>query len=59
VILLHGFCLDPSSWDIQIGQLIRQWGNDIRIISYDHPTWLNLVFKAAADFGEGLVQVAG
>jgi pimeloyl-ACP methyl ester carboxylesterase len=36
VILMHGFCLDQSSWDIQIAQLIRQWGNDIRIISYDH-----------------------
>jgi len=36
VILLHGFCLDQSSWDIQIGQLIHEWGNDIRIISYDH-----------------------
>jgi pimeloyl-ACP methyl ester carboxylesterase len=36
VILLHGFCLDQSSWDIQIGQLIREWGNHIRIISYDH-----------------------
>ncbi|MGH3556519.1 MAG: alpha/beta fold hydrolase [Mycobacterium sp.] len=36
VVLLHGFCLDQSSWDIQIDELIRQWGNDIRIISYDH-----------------------
>ena len=36
VVLLHGLCLDQSSWDIQIGQLIRKWGNDIRIISYDH-----------------------
>ena len=36
VILLHGFCLDQSSWDMQIGQLIHEWGNDIRIISYDH-----------------------
>ena len=36
VILLHGCCLDQSSWDMQIGQLIREWGNDIRIISYDH-----------------------
>ena len=36
VVLLHGLCLDQSSWDIQIGQLIREWGNDIRIISYDH-----------------------
>jgi pimeloyl-ACP methyl ester carboxylesterase len=36
VILLHGLCLDQSSWDIQIGQLTREWGNGIRIISYDH-----------------------
>jgi pimeloyl-ACP methyl ester carboxylesterase len=36
VILLHGLCLDQSSWDIQIGELIREWGNRIRIISYDH-----------------------
>src|SRR4029077_5026004 len=36
VVLLHGLCLDQSSWDIQIGQLIREWGNGIRIISYDH-----------------------
>ena len=36
MVLLHGLCLDQSSWDIQIGQLIRKWGNDIRIISYDH-----------------------
>ncbi|WP_082279262.1 alpha/beta fold hydrolase [Mycobacterium colombiense] len=36
VILLHGFCLDQSSWDIQIDQLTRELGNDIRIISYDH-----------------------
>jgi len=36
VVLLHGLCLDQSSWDIQIGQLTCKWGNDIRIISYDH-----------------------
>ena len=36
VVLLHGFCLDKDSWDIQMTQLIRRWGNSIRIISYDH-----------------------
>jgi pimeloyl-ACP methyl ester carboxylesterase len=36
VMLLHGFCLNKDSWNIQMTQLIRHWGNDIRIISYDH-----------------------
>ena len=36
VVLLHGFCLNKDSWNIQITQLIRRWGNNIRIISYDH-----------------------
>lgn len=36
VVLLHGFCLNKDSWNIQMTQLIRRWGNDIRIISYDH-----------------------
>src|SRR6201993_1659090 len=36
VVLLHGFCLNKDSWNIQMRQLIRRWGNDIRIISYDH-----------------------
>jgi pimeloyl-ACP methyl ester carboxylesterase len=36
VVLLHGFCLNKESWNIQMRQLIRRWGNDIRIISYDH-----------------------
>nr|WP_081388721.1 alpha/beta hydrolase [Mycobacterium colombiense] len=36
VVLLHGFCLNKESWNIQMTQLIRRWGNDIRIISYDH-----------------------
>jgi len=35
-VLLHGFCLNKESWNIQMTQLIRHWGNDIRIISYDH-----------------------
>ena len=36
VVLLHGFCLNKESWNIQMTRLIRQWGNNIRIISYDH-----------------------
>ncbi|WP_156749952.1 alpha/beta fold hydrolase [Mycobacterium sp. E2479] len=36
VVLLHGFCLNKQSWDIQMAQLIRRWGNKVRIISYDH-----------------------
>jgi pimeloyl-ACP methyl ester carboxylesterase len=36
VVLLHGFCLNKDSWTIQIGHLRRQYGDSIRIISYDH-----------------------
>lgn len=36
VVLLHGFCLTKESWNIQVTDLIRRWGNNIRIISYDH-----------------------
>ena len=36
VVLLHGLCLNKDSWNIQMAQLIRHWGNNIRIISYDH-----------------------
>jgi pimeloyl-ACP methyl ester carboxylesterase len=28
--------LNKDSWNIQMTQLIRRWGNNIRIISYDH-----------------------
>lgn len=36
VILLHGFCSNKQSWNVQMTQLIGRWGNSIRIISYDH-----------------------
>ena len=36
VVLLHGFCLTAMAWDLQIHQLRRQWGERVRIISYDH-----------------------
>jgi pimeloyl-ACP methyl ester carboxylesterase len=36
VVLLHGFCLNKDSWTIQIEHLLHQYGDSIRIISYDH-----------------------
>ncbi|MCV7169068.1 alpha/beta hydrolase [Mycobacterium manitobense] len=36
VVLLHGLCLDRDSWTGQIDHLTRQWGDRLRIISYDH-----------------------
>ncbi len=36
VVLLHGLCLEQGSWAGQIRDLTRQWGDRIRIISYDH-----------------------
>nr|WP_076128774.1 alpha/beta hydrolase [Mycobacterium sp. IS-836] len=36
VVLLHGFCSNKESWNIQMTQLTGHWGNNIRIISYDH-----------------------
>ena len=36
VVLLHGLCLTQESWAAQVRQLVRRWGNTIRIITYDH-----------------------
>ncbi len=36
VVLLHGLCLTKSSWALQIRELLRRWGNSLRIITYDH-----------------------
>jgi pimeloyl-ACP methyl ester carboxylesterase len=36
VVLLHGFCLTKNSWTIQIEQLLHQYPDSIRIITYDH-----------------------
>jgi len=36
IVLLHGLCLEKDSWAGQIRHLTRQWGDRIRIISYDH-----------------------
>jgi pimeloyl-ACP methyl ester carboxylesterase len=65
VIFLHGCCLDQDSWSLQIGELIARWGNDVRIIAYDHrghgdsgqaPMHTYTVERGAADLAE--VQVA-
>jgi hypothetical protein len=34
VVLLHGLCLSKAFWDLQIAELIRQWGDNLRIIAY-------------------------
>lgn len=36
VVLLHGLCLERESWAGPNRHLTRQWGDRIRIISYDH-----------------------
>lgn len=36
VVLLHGFCLSQTSWNLQIRQLRRAYGDRVRVISYDH-----------------------
>lgn len=36
VVLLHGLLLSQESWSNQVCQLRRQWGTDIRVITYDH-----------------------
>jgi pimeloyl-ACP methyl ester carboxylesterase len=36
VVLLHGLCMDKDSWNLQVAQLMRERGNTVRIITYDH-----------------------
>jgi pimeloyl-ACP methyl ester carboxylesterase len=36
VVLLHGLLLSQESWEPQVHQLRRRYGNRIRIITYDH-----------------------
>lgn len=36
VILLHGLCLNQTTWSRQINELLRQWRSGIRIISFDY-----------------------
>jgi pimeloyl-ACP methyl ester carboxylesterase len=36
VVLLHGLCLDQSSWDLPLRALLRRWGSKVRVLTYDH-----------------------
>lgn len=36
LVLVHGWCLDKSSWDAPIYHLRRRYGDRIRIITYDN-----------------------
>nr|WP_068276345.1 alpha/beta hydrolase [Aldersonia kunmingensis] len=36
VVFLHGHCLHAESWVYLCQHLAPQWGEDVRIISYDH-----------------------
>ncbi len=36
VVLMHGLLLTQESWELQVCELRRQWGDRIRIITYDH-----------------------
>lgn len=36
VVFLHGFCLTHASWARHIQYLVRRYGDNIRVIAYDH-----------------------
>lgn len=36
VVLLHGLCLDQTTWSRQTDALLTQWGAGIRIITFDY-----------------------
>jgi pimeloyl-ACP methyl ester carboxylesterase len=66
VVLLHGLCLEQGSWAGQIRDLTQQWGDRIRIISYDHrghgrsdtaPTSTYVVEQLAADLADVLAAL--
>ena len=66
VVLLHGLCLEQGSWAGQIRHLTRQWGDRIRIISYDHrghgrsgtaPKRTYVVEQLAADLADVLAAL--
>jgi pimeloyl-ACP methyl ester carboxylesterase len=66
LVLLHGFCLNKDSWTIQIEHLLHQYGDSIRIISYDHrghgdstsaPMHTYHIDQLAADLADLLVAV--
>src|SRR5262245_32568521 len=36
VVLLHGLCLSQESWSMQVQRLVRDLGQAVRIVTYDH-----------------------
>jgi len=70
VVFLHGFCLSGDSWSGQIAYLLRRYGDNLRIITYDHrghgrsstaPMSTYSVTTLAADLADVLIalNVAG
>lgn len=35
VVFVHGYCLRMQSWHLQLRQLERRWGSDVRMVFYD------------------------
>jgi pimeloyl-ACP methyl ester carboxylesterase len=70
VVLLHGLCLDQTSWDTVLRPLLRRWGRKVRVITYDHrghgrsghaPIRTYRIDQAASDLADVLaaLDVAG
>lgn len=36
VVFLHGLCLSHDAWRIQRNHVLRRFGDDVRVIAYDH-----------------------
>lgn len=36
VVLLHGLCVSDEVWSLQVGYLLRRFGREIRVVTYDH-----------------------
>ena len=66
VVFLHGFCLSRASWTRQIDYLLRRYGENTRIIAYDHrghggssaaPMGTYRIDRLAADLDEVLTAL--
>ena len=66
VVFLHGFCLSGDSWAGQIAYLMRRYGQDVRVITYDHrghgrsgdaPMGTYQITTLAADLADVLVAL--
>ncbi len=70
VVLLHGLCNDQTAWDVALRPLLRRWGRQVRVITYDHrghgrsghaPIRTYRIDQAASDLADVLtaLEVAG